>query len=103
LPQFTSMLDILEDYCQMRGYEYARLDGTTNRVQRRLDIRRYNLLFAVLLSPMLAMMMMMMMTMMLMMMTMMMRMMMIISSQVQRPRQPALHLSHLYARRRPGD
>ena len=40
--QFTSMLDILEDYCQMRGHEYVRLDGNTNRVQRRLDMRRYN-------------------------------------------------------------
>lgn len=36
------MLDILEDYCLLRGYEYARLDGSTNRVQRRLDLRRYN-------------------------------------------------------------
>ena len=40
--QFTSMLDILEDYCLLRGYEYARLDGSTNRVQRRLDLRRFN-------------------------------------------------------------
>jgi len=40
--QFTSMLDILEDYCQMRGHEYVRLDGSTNRVQRRLDMRRFN-------------------------------------------------------------
>ena len=40
--QFTSMLDILEDYCQLRGYEYVRLDGNTNRVQRRLDMRRFN-------------------------------------------------------------
>ncbi|CAM9934958.1 unnamed protein product, partial [Choristocarpus tenellus] len=40
--QFTSMLDILEEYCTGRGYEYVRLDGETNRVQRRLDIRRFN-------------------------------------------------------------
>lgn len=40
--QFTSMLDILEEYCQMRGHEYVRLDGSTNRVQRRLDMRRFN-------------------------------------------------------------
>jgi hypothetical protein len=36
------MLDILEDFCMMRGFEYCRLDGSTNRVQRRLDIRRFN-------------------------------------------------------------
>lgn len=42
LCQFTSMLDILEDFCMMRGFEYCRLDGSTNRVQRRLDIRRFN-------------------------------------------------------------
>ena len=40
--QFTSMLDILEDYCELREYNFVRLDGETNRVQRRLDVRRYN-------------------------------------------------------------
>lgn len=40
--QFTSMLDVLEEYCAGRGFEHARLDGETNRVQRRLDIRRFN-------------------------------------------------------------
>jgi SWI/SNF-related matrix-associated actin-dependent regulator of chromatin subfamily A member 5 len=40
--QFTSMLDILEEYMDFRKYPYARLDGETNRVQRRLDCRRYN-------------------------------------------------------------
>ena len=40
--QFTSMLDLLEDYCELRGHAYARLDGDTNRVQRRLDCRRFN-------------------------------------------------------------
>jgi hypothetical protein len=40
--QFTSMLDILEDYCELRGYSYVRLDGETNRVKRRLDVRRFN-------------------------------------------------------------
>jgi Helicase conserved C-terminal domain len=40
--QFTSMLDILEEYCEARSHAYVRLDGETNRVQRRLDIRRYN-------------------------------------------------------------
>lgn len=40
--QFTSMLDILEDYCELRDYPFVRLDGETNRVKRRLDCRRFN-------------------------------------------------------------
>merc|ERR1711871_1009659 len=40
--QFTSMLNILEEYCDTRNHMYVRLDGETNRVQRRLDVRRYN-------------------------------------------------------------
>ena len=40
--QFTSMLDILEEYCDLRKHPYVRLDGETNRVQRRLDVRRFN-------------------------------------------------------------
>ncbi len=40
--QFTSMLDILAEFLVARGYDYCRLDGSTNRVQRHLDIRRYN-------------------------------------------------------------
>eukprot|EP00606_Chrysophyceae_sp_TOSAG23-5_P001106 GSChrysophyteH2.ASY1.ANO1.722.1 assembled CDS len=42
--QFTSMLDLLEDYCELRDLPFVRLDGDTNRVQRRLDCRRYNAL-----------------------------------------------------------
>ena len=40
--QFTSMLDILEDYLTYKGYEFVRLDGSTNRVQRTLDLRVFN-------------------------------------------------------------
>ena len=40
--QFTSMLDLLEDYCELRAYPFVRLDGETNRVKRRLDVRRFN-------------------------------------------------------------
>ncbi len=40
--QFTSMLDLLEDYCELREYPFVRLDGETNRVKRRLDVRRFN-------------------------------------------------------------
>ena len=31
---FTTMLDILEDYCIMRGFKYCRLDGTTELQDR---------------------------------------------------------------------
>ena len=40
--QFTRMLDIIDDYCVLRGYNYCRLDGGTNRVQRMVDIDRFN-------------------------------------------------------------
>ena len=52
--QFTSMLDILQDYLSLKGYGYARLDGSTNRVQRSIDIAAFNRpnspMFAFLLS-----------------------------------------------------
>ena len=52
--QFTSMLDILQDFLTLRGYQYARLDGSTNRVQRSIDIAAFNRpgspMFAFLLS-----------------------------------------------------
>jgi SWI/SNF-related matrix-associated actin-dependent regulator of chromatin subfamily A member 5 len=40
--QFTMMLDILEDYFALRKMNYARLDGSQNRVQRSVDMRRFN-------------------------------------------------------------
>lgn len=52
--QFTSMLDILQDFLTLRGYTFARLDGSTNRVQRSIDIAAFNRpdspMFAFLLS-----------------------------------------------------
>jgi SWI/SNF-related matrix-associated actin-dependent regulator of chromatin subfamily A member 5 len=52
--QFTSVLDILTDYLELRGYEYCRLDGQTNRVQRQVSINSFNApnspIFAFLLS-----------------------------------------------------
>lgn len=39
---FTSMLDILEDYCRLRGWIYSRLDGSTNRVRRVIEVKRFN-------------------------------------------------------------
>jgi SWI/SNF-related matrix-associated actin-dependent regulator of chromatin subfamily A member 5 len=40
--QFTSMLDILSDFLRLRDYKHARLDGSTNRVQRAVDVLQYN-------------------------------------------------------------
>ncbi|GAA5946579.1 hypothetical protein JCM3765_000305 [Sporobolomyces pararoseus] len=39
--QFTMMLDILEDFMQLRGHKYCRLDGQTPRPRRTLDIRLF--------------------------------------------------------------
>ncbi len=40
--QFTSMLDILSEFLRLRGYAFARLDGSTNRVQRTVDMLTFN-------------------------------------------------------------
>ena len=32
------VLDIVDDYLNMRGYDFARLDGSTNRVQRMVRV-----------------------------------------------------------------
>ncbi|KAL6759340.1 P-loop containing nucleoside triphosphate hydrolase protein [Haematococcus lacustris] len=40
--QFSRMLDILEDYIHLRGWKYKRLDGSTNRIQRMIDIQQFN-------------------------------------------------------------
>ena len=40
--QFTSLLDIIEDYCLLRGWKYCRLDGGTSRARRNYLLRRYN-------------------------------------------------------------
>jgi len=36
------MLDICEDYFVYREWKYARLDGSTTRPRRALDIRLFN-------------------------------------------------------------
>lgn len=36
--QMTRMLDILEDYCMWRGFEYCRLDGNTPHEAREVQI-----------------------------------------------------------------
>mmetsp|Transcript_13286 Transcript_13286/g.24930 ORF Transcript_13286/g.24930 Transcript_13286/m.24930 type:complete len:1045 (-) Transcript_13286:14-3148(-) len=40
--QFTSMLNILEDYCVLRGWRYCRFDGSTPRAQRNHLINQFN-------------------------------------------------------------
>ncbi|KAL3320968.1 SWI/SNF- matrix-associated actin-dependent regulator of chromatin subfamily A member 5 [Cichlidogyrus casuarinus] len=40
--QMTRMLDILEDYCLWRNYEYCRLDGQTSHEVRQVSIDDYN-------------------------------------------------------------
>eukprot|EP00729_Bicosta_minor_P000649 gene649-4309_t len=40
--QFTQTLDILDDYMRMRGFRYTRLDGSTNRVIRYVNIDAFN-------------------------------------------------------------
>lgn len=40
--QFTSMLDILCDYCEYREFDFVRLDGGTNRVKRKYDVKLFN-------------------------------------------------------------
>ena len=41
--QFTSTLDLLEDFLAHKEYKYCRLDGSTNRVQRTVDINSFNM------------------------------------------------------------
>ena len=40
--QMTTLLDILEDYCVIRGYEYCRIDGNTDYEVREQSIEDYN-------------------------------------------------------------
>uniref|UniRef100_A0A0G4GMP0 Uncharacterized protein n=1 Tax=Chromera velia CCMP2878 TaxID=1169474 RepID=A0A0G4GMP0_9ALVE len=40
--QFQLVLDELEEYCKWRGWSYMRLDGSTNKIVRELDIRDFN-------------------------------------------------------------
>ncbi|KAH8098631.1 helicase [Aureococcus anophagefferens] len=40
--QFASMVDVLDDYCALRGWPFCRLTGSTNRVQRVVNVRAFN-------------------------------------------------------------
>lgn len=39
---FTSVLDLLEGMCVLRGFSYERLDGSSKRVERELSLLRFN-------------------------------------------------------------
>ena len=36
------MLDLIEQYLTSRDIQFCRLDGSTNRVQRQIDIKQFN-------------------------------------------------------------
>uniref|UniRef100_UPI00358E8A34 SWI/SNF-related matrix-associated actin-dependent regulator of chromatin subfamily A member 5-like isoform X1 n=1 Tax=Myxine glutinosa TaxID=7769 RepID=UPI00358E8A34 len=40
--QMTRMMDILEDYCMWRGFDYCRLDGKTPHEERQVSIGNFN-------------------------------------------------------------
>ena len=40
--QMVRMLDIMQDYLQLRGYQYQRLDGTVSSEQRKKSIAHFN-------------------------------------------------------------
>jgi hypothetical protein len=37
--QFSAMIDLLDDYCTLRGWNFVRLTGSTNRVQRMVNLQ----------------------------------------------------------------
>jgi SWI/SNF-related matrix-associated actin-dependent regulator of chromatin subfamily A member 5 len=40
--QFTQVLDILDDYCTLRGWKYCRFDGSTPRAKRNFVVNSFN-------------------------------------------------------------
>ncbi|XP_039593467.1 lymphoid-specific helicase isoform X1 [Polypterus senegalus] len=40
--QMTSILDILMDYCYLRGFQYSRLDGSMSYSEREENMRKFN-------------------------------------------------------------
>jgi SWI/SNF-related matrix-associated actin-dependent regulator of chromatin subfamily A member 5 len=40
--QFTSMLDVIQDYCSLVGHGFRRLDGSTNLARRKYEIKMFN-------------------------------------------------------------
>lgn len=44
--QMTRVLDILEDYCAWKGFEYCRLDGQTAHEERQVGYYRLFVLYS---------------------------------------------------------
>jgi SWI/SNF-related matrix-associated actin-dependent regulator of chromatin subfamily A member 5 len=42
LLQMTRMLDILDDYCRLKGYPYCRIDGSTKGEDRDKNMDLFN-------------------------------------------------------------
>ncbi len=42
ISQMTRLMDILEDYLRFRGYEYCRLDGSSQGEERENAIDEFN-------------------------------------------------------------
>jgi len=40
--QFAAMVDVLDDYCRLRGWPFCRLTGATNRVRRTINVKAFN-------------------------------------------------------------
>jgi SWI/SNF-related matrix-associated actin-dependent regulator of chromatin subfamily A member 5 len=40
--QFVTVLDILDDYCRMTGWDYCRFDGSTGRAMRNYIVQSFN-------------------------------------------------------------
>jgi len=40
--QFTTILNIIDDYCFLRGWKYCRFDGSTSRAKRNFVVRSFN-------------------------------------------------------------
>ena len=40
--QFSSMLDILEQFCELKDYPFVRLNGSVSHVQWNMDVTEYN-------------------------------------------------------------
>ncbi|KAL3918383.1 MAG: hypothetical protein SGPRY_006042, partial [Prymnesium sp.] len=39
---FTQTLDVIQDFLSLRGHSYLRMDGSTNKIRRELDLRDFN-------------------------------------------------------------
>lgn len=40
--QFTNMLDLLEDFSNLRRHTYLRIDGTTSGIRRKWVVNKFN-------------------------------------------------------------